>query len=83
MATAICAVSRYVAEHSDMLGVPATVIHNAVDPERFEHADDIRPSLGLDEKHVVVTFVGQVRRIKGVEDFIAMAREVVGGTYGF
>jgi glycosyltransferase involved in cell wall biosynthesis len=78
MATAIVAVSRYVAENSHTFGVPTKVIYNPVDFERFDRADSIRAPLDLDKKHVVVTFVGQVRKIKGIEDFIAMARQVTG-----
>jgi glycosyltransferase involved in cell wall biosynthesis len=54
------------------------VIYNPVDFERFNRADPIRNRLGLDTSHVVVKFVGQVRKIKGLEDFIAMARHVTG-----
>lgn len=78
MATGILAVSEYVAEHSDTLGVPTRVIYNTVDPVRFEHASQIRDNWALDEHHVVVTFVGQIRKIKGIEDFVAMARQVRG-----
>ncbi len=78
MATAILAVSRYVAENSNTFGVPTKVIYNPVDFERFDRADAIRARLGLDKRHVVVTFVGQVRKIKGIEDFITMARQVTG-----
>ena len=83
MSTAIAAVSRYVAEHSDTLGVPVHVIHNAVDIGRFEAGQDIRARLGIPSEAVVVTFAGQIRRIKGVDTFIAAAREVTGGNVLF
>lgn len=77
-ASAIAAVSRYVAQHSDTQGVPARVIHNAVQLERFSAGRNLRPDLGIAPDQVVVSFVGQIREIKGVADFIAMARQVPG-----
>lgn len=76
MSTAIAAVSRFVAEHSDTLGVPVHVIHNAVDVARFEAGQDIRGDLGISGEAVVVTFVGQIRRIKGLDTFVTAGRQV-------
>jgi glycosyltransferase involved in cell wall biosynthesis len=76
MSTAIAAVSRYVAEHSDLMGVPVHVIHNAVDADRFAAGKDIRAELGLPADAVVVTFAGEIRRIKGIDTFLAAAGKV-------
>jgi glycosyltransferase involved in cell wall biosynthesis len=78
MTRAIAAVSQYVAEHSDLMGVPVHVIHNAVDLARFEAGKDIRAELGLPPDSVVVTFAGEIRRIKGIETFLAAAGQVGG-----
>lgn len=76
--TAIAAVSEYVARHSDTQGVPATVIHNAVDLERFSGGNSLRSQLGIGSGQTVVSFIGQIREIKGLADFVAMARSVAG-----
>jgi len=76
MSTAIVAVSRFVAEHSDTLGVPVHVIHNAVDVNRFSAGKDIRAALGLPPDAVVITFAGEIRRIKGIDTFLAAAGQV-------
>jgi len=76
--TAIAAVSHYVASHADTQGIPATVIHNAVDVARFAGGQDLREQLGIAPDDVVVSFVGQIRQIKGLDDFVAMARRIAG-----
>ncbi len=76
--SAIAAVSRYVAEHSDTQGVPPSVIHNTVELARFAQGVSLRDRFGIDAGHVVVSFVGQIREIKGVADFVHMAGEVAG-----
>ncbi|MBU1665820.1 MAG: glycosyltransferase family 4 protein [Gammaproteobacteria bacterium] len=73
---AIAAVSNYVARHADTRGIPATVIHNAVDLSRFTSGRSLRGTLGIGPDDVVVSFVGQIKKIKGAEDFIAMARRI-------
>lgn len=81
--SAIAAVSSYVALHSDTQGVPATVIHNSVDLDRFSTGDDLRPRLGIGHEQIVVSFVGQIRKIKGLEDFITMAKRINGDDVRF
>lgn len=78
LSSAIVAVSSYVAEHSDSLGVPVHVIHNAVDPDRFTAGKDIRAELGIRPTDTLVPFAGQIRRIKGVDLFVEAARRVPG-----
>lgn len=76
--SAIAAVSDYVAKHADCCGVPATVIHNTVDMARFSGGADIRARLGIAADAILVSFVGQIRRIKGLHDFVEMAKGVQG-----
>ncbi len=76
--SAIAAVSGYVARHSDTQGVPTHVIHNSVDLARFTGGASMRETLGIAPEAVVVSFIGQIKQIKGVEDFIDMAGRVAG-----
>ena len=76
LSTAAIAVSRYVAEHSAHDKLEKVVIYNPVDVNRFDNARDIRTQLGLGPDNVAVSFMGQIREIKGVMDFIAMAKRV-------
>lgn len=75
---AIAAVSNYVATHSDTQNVPTTIVHNTVDVARFGQGASLRESLGIAPDHQIVSFIGQIREIKGVADFIAMSRLVTG-----
>lgn len=72
---AIC-VSRYTAEQSLPRSLPKPVIYNSISLERFERGKSMRSTLGLDDDNVVVAFLGQIREIKGVADFIEMARHI-------
>jgi glycosyltransferase involved in cell wall biosynthesis len=72
----IVAVSRYTALHSEPKSVPHVVIHNSVSLERFDAARDIRDELGLSRTDVVVSFIGQIREIKGIDLFIKMANRI-------
>ncbi len=73
---AAIAVSRYTAEQSAPRGLPKPVIYNPVDLTRFDSGHSLRTELGIGQGSVVVTFLGQIREIKGVSDFIAMARRI-------
>ena len=72
---AIC-VSRYVASHSLPSALNKEVIYNPVDSVRFAPGADNRTHWGFEPHHVVIGFIGQIRDIKGVEDFIAMAHRL-------
>lgn len=74
-AKAIVAVSEFVARDIAGGSVPAEVIYNAVDLSRFR-GTDIRKSLGILDNQIVVSFHGQIRRIKGIEMFIEVARRI-------
>lgn len=76
LSTAVIAVSDYVAQHSLPAGLPKHVVYNPVDLARFDAARDIRHELGFGDDEVLVSFLGQIREIKGVGDFIAMARKL-------
>jgi glycosyltransferase involved in cell wall biosynthesis len=69
-------VSRYTAEQSLPKSLPKPVIYNSISLARFDAGHSLRGELGLDPDHAVVTFLGQIREIKGVADFIAMARKI-------
>ncbi len=83
LSSAIAAVSSYVAVQSDSLGVPVHVIHNPIDPAMFLDARNIRTELGIRPTDTLVTFAGQIRRIKGVDLFVAAARKVPGDDLRF
>jgi glycosyltransferase involved in cell wall biosynthesis len=83
LSNVIAAVSEYVATHSDTQNVPVRAIHNAVSPQMFEHGRDIRRELGVGADDVLVTFAGQMRRIKGVELFIDAARRTIASNVRF
>lgn len=74
--SAIAAVSRYTAEHSRPENVPKKIIHNAVELARYDNARSLRGELGLAADDVVVSFIGQVREIKGVDLFLRLAHAI-------
>lgn len=73
---AAIAVSRYTAEQSGPPGLPKPVIYNPINLARFDAGHSLRSEWGIAESDVVVAFLGQIREIKGVADFIAMARAI-------
>lgn len=73
---AAISVSRYTAEHSLPAALARPVIYNTISLERFDAGRSLRQELGLAEDDVVMSFIGQIREIKGVQDFIAMARGI-------
>ena len=72
---AIC-VSRFTADHSLPESLPKPVIYNSISLERFDAGCSLREQLEIRADEVVVAFLGQIREIKGVADFIAMARRI-------
>jgi glycosyltransferase involved in cell wall biosynthesis len=72
---AIC-VSRYTAEQSLPKRLHKPVIYNSISLDRFDAGQSLREELGILTEQVVVAFLGQIREIKGVADFIAMARQI-------
>lgn len=72
---AVC-VSRYVAAVSVSKSLPKEVVYNPVQLARFEMGRNLRAVWGVPPDAVVVAFLGQIRDIKGVQDFIAMARRI-------
>jgi glycosyltransferase involved in cell wall biosynthesis len=73
---AAVSVSHYTADHSLPVNLEKPVIYNAIDLERFDSGISLRAELGLSPTDMVVSFLGQIRDIKGVQDFIAMARRI-------
>ena len=72
----IIAVSGFTARASEPKSMPKAVVHNSVALARFDAASDIRPELGLPPEGVVVSFVGQIRDIKGIDLFLRMAHAI-------
>jgi glycosyltransferase involved in cell wall biosynthesis len=72
---AIC-VSRYVAAESVPNALRKEVIYNPVHLARFKSGENLRSKCSIPPDAVVIAFVGQIREIKGVQDFIAMARRI-------
>ena len=79
----IIAVSAYTAEASEPKSMPKAVVHNSVVLARFDQARDIRDELDLSPHDVVVSFVGQIRDIKGIDLFIRMAHAITGPSIKF
>ena len=72
----LVAVSQYVADHSESLGVPTRVIHNISDLERFGKGTNLRRELGYADSDVITAFLGQMIRVKGLEMFVEVARRI-------
>jgi glycosyltransferase involved in cell wall biosynthesis len=72
----IVAVSAFTAKASEPKSMPKAVVHNSVVLARFDHARDIRKELDLSPDDVVVSFVGQIRDIKGIDLFIRLAHAI-------
>jgi glycosyltransferase involved in cell wall biosynthesis len=73
---AAISVSRYTAEQSGPPDIPKPVIYNPISLKRFDAGRSTRCELDIDPGAIVVAFVGQIREIKGVSDFIEMARRI-------
>lgn len=72
----VVAVSRFVAEAGAPVRVPTRVVYNTVDIDRYDKARSIRRELGIHEHDVVVSFIGQLREIKGLDMFIQLAHKL-------
>jgi glycosyltransferase involved in cell wall biosynthesis len=72
---AIC-VSHFVAETSLPKTLPKKVVYNPISLERFEKGRSLRVEWGVPPDAVVVAFLGQIRDIKGVQDFIRIAHRI-------
>jgi glycosyltransferase involved in cell wall biosynthesis len=79
----IVAVSQFTADNSESRGVPKLAVHNSVNLKRFDEASNLRAELGLSPDDVVVSFLGQIRTIKGIDLFIRMAHQIPGKAVKF
>ncbi len=75
-ASVIIANSQYTASHSDTAGIPVKVIYNIINLSRFSGGEDIRPELGINKEDLVVTFLGQIKKVKGIPQFLELARRI-------
>ena len=57
-------------------GAPKRVIHNISDLERFGNGVSLRRELGYADSDVIVAFLGQMIRVKGLEMFIDVATRI-------
>ena len=73
---AAISVSHYTAENSLPSLLPKPVIYNSISLDRFDSGKSLRNDFGITPDQVVVAFLGQIREIKGVADFITMARKI-------
>jgi glycosyltransferase involved in cell wall biosynthesis len=71
-ANGIVAVSKNVADNSDFGSHPTRVVHNIADIDRFSNGKSIRDELGFDESDIIIGFLGQIKRIKGIELFLKL-----------
>jgi glycosyltransferase involved in cell wall biosynthesis len=69
-ASAVIVVSDYIKRHAETLGRPTYTVHNIVDIRRFAAGKDIGDDLGIPPDFVIVSFVGQVKIIKGIKTFL-------------
>jgi glycosyltransferase involved in cell wall biosynthesis len=83
LSSAIVPVSQFTADHSGPPNVPKVVVPNSIVLANYDRAKDVRESLGLSSDHVVFSFVGQIREIKGVDLFIRMAHALEGDRLRF
>ena len=83
MCKAIVAVSKFTADSSGPTGVEKEVIYNPIDLARFERGRDRRADFGCTSGEVVVSFMGQIREIKGVQDFVEMTKRSEGSNVRF
>jgi glycosyltransferase involved in cell wall biosynthesis len=74
--SAVVTVSQYVADHSDSMGASKRVVHNISDIERFGNGQSLRPELGYAQSDIIVAFLGQMIRVKGLEMFIDVAARI-------
>ena len=69
-ASAVIVVSDYIKRHAKCFGRPMYTIHNIVDISRFAAGKDIRDDLGIPSDCIIVSFLGQVKIIKGIQTFL-------------
>lgn len=79
----VVAVSHFTATHSELKSVPHVVVHNSVVLQRFDAAPDVRPAMGIGRDDLVVSFIGQIREIKGIDLFVRMAHRIPDRTVRF
>ena len=76
LSSLIIANSAFTASASEPKQVPKKVIHNPVELDKFDRGRSIRGELGLSETDTVIAFIGQIKKIKGVDLCIEMAQRL-------
>ncbi len=72
----IIANSEYTRDASLSHGVKRVAIHNIVDTERYDSAISLREELNIGLDKIVISFLGQIKKIKGIDLFISMAKKI-------
>lgn len=67
--------SDFVLEKSAFVPARTQRIYDIVDVERFGTGADIRRGIGLDDSHIVITFLGRKRKSKGLDMFVALSND--------
>ncbi len=67
--------SNYVLDKSAFAPVRVRTVYDIVDTERFAAGADIRGELGLENSHIVITFLGRKRKIKGLDVFVSLTNQ--------
>ncbi len=72
----IIANSNYTAKASKPEEVPKKVIYNPIELSRFDRGHSLRSELGVKADAAVVAFLGQMKKIKGVDLFLRLAKAI-------
>lgn len=73
-ASLVIANSEFTAKKSHTDNAPIDVVYCSVDLDRFDSAKNIKHEFGLSHDDIVISFIGQIREIKGVDLFIRLAK---------
>ncbi len=76
MSRLLIANSKFTAKTSETDNVPIDVVYPIVDMERFENAKNIRQELNISDDKIVISFIGQIRKLKGIELFVELAKKI-------
>lgn len=77
LSSVLIANSNYTAEAVRVNNTPKRVIYPIVDLMRYDHAQNIKAELGFDQDDIIVSFIGQIKSIKGIDLFIRLANKIV------
>lgn len=79
----IIANSNYTAQTVRVDNTPTRVIYPIVHLARYDQAKDIKTELGFCKDDIIVSFIGQIKSIKGIELFIKLANTIINAQVKF